>query len=135
MKEQQKKHIIEMMQQDEELGLYEEIKLEDVFNDGKREDIKKFIDEIENPSEPNQALEEAAERYAEIYRCPATNSDEYCRHDIISAINFGAKCQQERSYSEEDMAESFMACWKANVPEGFECKLAFNEWFEQFKKK
>ena len=47
----------------------------------------------------------------------------------------GAKWQQERSYSEEDMAESFMACWKANVPEGFECKLAFNEWFEQFKKK
>ena len=42
---------------------------------------------------------------------------------------------QERSYSEEDMAESFMACWKANVPEGFECKLSFKEWFEQFKKK
>jgi hypothetical protein len=33
------------------------------------------------------------------------------------------------------MAESFMACWKANVPEGFECKLSFKEWFEQFKKK
>lgn len=38
-----------------------------------------------------------------------------------------------RLYSEEDMAESFMACWKANVPEGFECKLSFNEWFKQFK--
>ena len=46
-----------------------------------------------------------------------------------------AKWQQEISYSEEDMAESFMACWKANVPEGFECKLSFNEWFEKFKKK
>ena len=43
--------------------------------------------------------------------------------------------KQERMYSEEDMAESFMACWKANVPEGFECKLSFNEWFEQCKKK
>ena len=41
----------------------------------------------------------------------------------------------KRMYSEGDMAESFMACWKANVPEGFECKLSFNEWFEQFKKK
>ena len=51
------------------------------------------------------------------------------------AFTEGAKWQQERSYSEEDMAESFMACWKANVPEGFECKLSFNEWFEQFKKK
>ena len=51
------------------------------------------------------------------------------------AFELGAKWQQKRSYSEEDMAESFMACWKANVPEGFECKLSFNEWFEQFKKK
>ena len=42
---------------------------------------------------------------------------------------------QERSYSEEDMAESFMACWTENVPYGFECKVSFNEWFEQFKKK
>ena len=55
--------------------------------------------------------------------------------DSINAFIEGAKWQQERSYSEEDMAESFMACWKANIPEGFECKLAFNEWFEQFKKK
>lgn len=38
-------------------------------------------------------------------------------------------------YSEEDMRESFMACWINNMPEGFECKLSFNEWFEQFKKK
>jgi hypothetical protein len=104
MKEQQKKHLIEMMQQDEDLGLYEEIKLEDVFNDGKRESIKKFIDEIENPSEPNQALKDAAERYAEIYRCPATNSDEYCRHDIISAINFGAKWQMDK---QEEFAIGF----------------------------
>ena len=43
--------------------------------------------------------------------------------------------KQQQGYSEEDMAESFMACWKANVPEGFECKLSFKEWFEQFKNK
>jgi hypothetical protein len=43
--------------------------------------------------------------------------------------------QAERMYSEEDMAESFMACWKANVSDGIECKLSFKEWFEQFKKK
>jgi hypothetical protein len=39
-----------------------EIKVEDIFNDEKRENIKKFIDEIKNPSEPNQALKDAAER-------------------------------------------------------------------------
>jgi hypothetical protein len=36
--------------------------LEEVFNDEKKENIKKFIDEIQNPSEPNQALKDAAER-------------------------------------------------------------------------
>jgi len=42
---------------------------------------------------------------------------------------------QQQVYSEEDMAEAFIACWKANVPDGIECKVSFNEWFEQFKKK
>jgi hypothetical protein len=45
------------------------------------------------------------------------------------------KLQAERMYSEEDMAEAFIACWKANVPDGIECKVSFNQWFEQFKKK
>ena len=81
-KEEQKQYLIDMMKQDEELGLYgevhskqgmsltsdyiqnigKEIKVEDIFNDEKRENIKKFIDEIKNPSEPNQALKDAAER-------------------------------------------------------------------------
>jgi hypothetical protein len=50
-----------------------------------------------------ETLEEAAEKYSEIYRCPATNENEYCRHDIISAINFGAKWQAKRMYSKEDV--------------------------------
>jgi hypothetical protein len=41
----------------------------------RKEDIKIFIDGIENPAEPNQALKDAAERY------------------------------QERSYSEEEVLE------------------------------
>ena len=40
-----------------------EIKLQDVFNDNKKENIKKFINEINNPSEPSQALKDAVERY------------------------------------------------------------------------
>lgn len=55
--------------------------------------------------------------------------------EYIKGFNEGSNYYIERMYSEEDMAESFMACWKANVPEGFECKLSFKEWFEQFKKK
>jgi len=64
-KEEQKQHLIDMMKGDEELGLYDEsreIKVEDIFNDDKKENLKKFIDEIKNPSQPNQALKDAAER-------------------------------------------------------------------------
>ena len=47
-KEQQKQHLIDMMESDEELGLYDEsreIKLEDIFNEEKKEKLKKFISE------------------------------------------------------------------------------------------
>ena len=77
-------------------------------------------------------METAAERYANELPEPynyGINSDKK------KGFMEGAKWQAKRMYSEEDMVESFMACWKANVPEGFECKLSFNEWFEQFKKK
>jgi hypothetical protein len=73
-----------------------------------------------------ETIEEAAERYAEIYRCPATNDNEYCKHDIISAINFGAKWQQERMF--EIMNE-----YTDDVMGG--CNLRAKDWFEQFKKK
>ena len=42
-KEEQKQHIISIMMSDEEMGLYDEsqeIKLEDVFNEEKREKVK-----------------------------------------------------------------------------------------------
>jgi hypothetical protein len=47
-KEEQKQHLIDMMKGDEELGLYDEpvvkeIKFEDVFNDEKREGVKRVI--------------------------------------------------------------------------------------------
>ena len=52
----------------------------------------------------------------------------------ISVLRYISELEKTM-YSEEDMAESFIACWKANVPEGIECKLSFKEWFEQFNKK
>jgi len=48
VKSKQKQHLIDIMKGDEELGLYNEsreIKLEDVFNDEKREGVKKIIDQ------------------------------------------------------------------------------------------
>jgi len=45
-KQEQKQHLIDMMKSDEELGLYDEsreIKVEDIFNDEKREKVKRVI--------------------------------------------------------------------------------------------
>ena len=50
-KEQQKKHIIDMMDKDKELGLY------DIFNDEKRQGVKDLIDKH------NQRLEKYSERF------------------------------------------------------------------------
>ena len=129
-KKEQKQHLIDMMKGDEELGLYDEfreIKIEDIFNDEKRENIKKFIDEIKNPSEPNQALKDAAERLKgkELFK----ESNDRARK-ILSEIK--SLPIQERSYSEEDMIEFGKFIFKntllVNV-KGVEGIL------EQFKKK
>jgi hypothetical protein len=74
-----------------------EIKLEKVFNDDKKENIKKFIDEIKNPSEPNQALKDAFEKYSE-YLEDYENKDTY-EHGFKD----GTKWMQKRSYSEEEV--------------------------------
>ena len=74
-----------------------------------------------------ETLEEAAEKYDE-----NNTNDEYGKS--YRAFIEGAKWQQERSYSEEDMKLSFEAgLRKANsVKKHSEC---WKEWFEQFKKK
>ena len=56
-KQKQKDALTEMMKNDQELGLYDEtITLSE-------KDAKVFFNEIENPSEPNEALIEAAQKY------------------------------------------------------------------------
>jgi hypothetical protein len=83
-------------------------------------------------SDKQETLEEAIEQYSEIYRCPATNKNEYCRHDIISAVKFGAKWQQERSYSEEEVYHILCEHTAFLFAGG---KSTLTEWFEQFKNK
>ncbi len=56
-KEKQREAIIEMMKGDEELGLYDEPILQS------EKDAEVFFNEIETPSEPNDTLVEAAEKY------------------------------------------------------------------------
>lgn len=84
-----------------------EIKLEDVFNDEKREGVKKLIHEVKSiPKEEILAN-----------RC---NAYEFLDFD-----------KQERSYSEEDMLKSFMAGIKCESNSG----KNFEQFIKQFKNK
>jgi len=83
-----------------------------------------------------ETLEEAAENYNDDFQIKGGSKAPHIKNQhIMNHFIAGAKWQAKRMYSEEDMAEAFIACWKANVPDGIECKVSFNEWFEQFKKK
>ena len=72
-----------------------------------------------------ETLVEAAESY------PRNEPDATIK--LISKYSFkdGAKWQQERMYSEEDLRNAYR--WGTTVNHG--TKEHFNEWFEQFKKK
>ena len=104
----------------------QEILLEDIFNDEKRENIKKFIDEISNPSQPNDKLKQAFEKYSE-YLEDFENKDTY-EHGFKD----GAKCQQEISYSEEEVLEIIR---QYALEEHLITSSKPDIWFEQFKNK
>ena len=92
-----------------------------------------------------ETLEEAAENHAKIFQFP---------FDCDPAETFinGARWQQERSYTEEDMRNAFDSAREFNsldgvvdvhivLPMGGDMSdlqplhFTFEEWFEQFKKK
>lgn len=74
----------------------------------------------------NETLEEAAQRYSEDWENITGLEYENEYIEVINKLDFinGAKWQQERSYSEEDLKEAF----------GMNDKdwICFEEWFEQF---
>jgi hypothetical protein len=143
----------------------QEIKLEEVFNDDKKENIKKFIDEIKNPSKPNQALEEASYNYAsnKINRTSHligfregakwqkeqyTVEEQHVGHTIdeldkeyIKGFNEGSACYIEKMYSEEEVVQLLDALWdELDVWYNKEGDEEFNliRWFynsKQFKNK
>jgi hypothetical protein len=70
-KEKQKQALVDMMQYDAELGLYDEpINLSE-------KDAEVFFNEIQNPSEPNQKLKDAVKRYSDDVRNKHTHIDDF----------------------------------------------------------
>ena len=103
-----------------------EIKLEEVFNDENKDNNKKFIDEINNPSQPNDKLKQAFEKYSE-YLEDYENKNTY-EHGFKD----GAKCQQEIMYSEEEVIAFGEFIFKHSL---LTHTRGVKSLFEQFKKK
>ncbi len=78
-----------------------------------------------------ETLEQAAER---LYQKGLKDDLSLSFHD---GVNFGAKWQAERMYSEEDLEEAFKAGREGDMAFNTESPKYwdFDEWFKQFKKK
>lgn len=85
-----------------------------------------------------ETLEEAVERCFEEMK--SLNPKGGIREFIRLAVNFGAKWQQERMYSEEDMREAFengvgSGKYQAEYGDNAKGSMNFEYFIEQFKKK
>jgi len=78
-----------------------------------------------------ETLEEAAEGYAEANKFLSDRPFEFNR-DKVAFIN-GAKWQQERSYSEEEVLDILFK--HTEYFNGYGKRMTLTKWFEQFKKK
>lgn len=90
--------------------------------------------------ENKETLEEAAKDYIENTMRFSFNSMETKTqaNRMLKCVEFGAKWQQERSYSEEEIMELFQKYILTQIPLARLREILnreFNEWFEQFKKK
>lgn len=66
-------------------------------------EVKELIGEVD--------VNVKAHKYSTNYRCPATNDQEYCKHDIVSGYNNGynqaLEDNKEKKYTEEDILNAF----------------------------
>ena len=137
-KEEQKQHLIDMMQKDEELRLY------DVFNDEKRQGIKELIDKHKQTDEKGRPItywggleEPKQETLDEIEIISKQRIHKYRPmnpHPTSFFIGFrdGYKLARETSYSKEEVLEIIR---QYALEEHLITSSKPDIWFEQFKKK
>jgi hypothetical protein len=106
MKDQQKQHLIDMMRADEELGLYDEPKQETL----------------------HEVALEFAKDHCEMYETSNLGS-------MYFGFCWGAKWQQEKMYSEEEVYNLLVECSKWQLPQTDEDLFKIKEWFDTIKKK
>ena len=153
--EDSKQNIIDMMKGDEELGLYDEIQPEQIWNEEKKKGIKQLIQDHKQ-----ETLKEAAEReyptiheqyqYDAFIEGAKWQKDQYTieeqhiersigelEKEYIKGFNQGSYWQQERSYSEEEVLNKlthFAVEIQRQNKQGI-VPLRINEWFERNKNK
>ena len=151
----QEQNIIDMMKGDEELGLYDEIQPEQIWNEEKKKGIKQLIQDHKQ-----ETLKEAAEReyptiheqyqYDAFIEGAKWQKDQYTieeqhiersigelEKEYIKGFNQGSYWQQERSYSEEEVLNKlthFAVEIQRQNKQGI-VPLRINEWFERNKNK
>jgi len=148
-KEEQKQHLIDIMKKDEELGLYKKAKQETMnkamqelidwakslqYNQQQCIDWMVIKDKAQQLLEKEEAkketLEEAAEKHA--VKEDAGEGNQINIHAIIYDFISGAKWQQERMYSEEEVKQII----DKTLIEYTDLDLSdVPHWFIQFKKK
>jgi hypothetical protein len=105
------------------LNRLDDIEIEEISNDW--ETMKEQVKQ--------ETLEEAFEKFMETNFC-----GQLTKGFVLGAMKFGAKWQQNRSYSEEDMKRAFcnggQLDYSALTSTEFGTKI-LNKWFETFKKK
>jgi hypothetical protein len=134
-KEEQKQHLIDMMRNDEELGLYEEPKTKCYCGHTTTCDCgpEQYFKDIEFPQQERpetlEEFEKAALKYNEQFI--GGQESRYAAEDFIN----GAKWQQERSYSEEEVFNILIEFSSIiNLSFSKDPEFIFT-WVEQFKKK
>jgi hypothetical protein len=92
--------------------------------------------EIAKIKPKQETLEEAAEKFIENIMRYSFNSNETrtFANRLLKCTEFGAKWQQERMYSEEDMNKYADYVLMCSAEKTFKLPLQPKEWFEQFKK-
>jgi hypothetical protein len=54
----------------------------------------------------------------------------------ITTLNCDDIIEQAKEMEKEQIKDAFVECWKANMPDGFECKLSAKQYYtETFKSK
>jgi len=137
-KEEQKQHLIDMMKSDEELGLYDEPKTKcycghtitcDCGPEQHVDFINSNIDEFDKALKlsKQETLEDASWKYNPLKKLDG----EFLRH----AFKEGAKWQQERMYSEEEVFNLLMEFSSRDINSSSRTPHSVANWFEKLKKK